>query len=199
MKQKTKPKFEVILFDLGGVLIELGEHALPTNWLNNKSFNSADWFQSPTALKFEKGQISAEEFAQALIQELELDVNSLEVIAAFSAWPKGVFPEVPKLLTALKGSYKLAVLSNSNALHWPRVLNEFQLSNYIDTMFSSHLINLAKPDIRAFKYVLNTMEVEAKDVLFFDDNQKNISTAKSLGIESVFVSSAKEIVDYFAL
>lgn len=192
-----KPDFEVILFDLGGVLVELGEHAIPSSWLGGKTLNSQDWFQSPIAVKFEKGLISANDFASALIQEFELDVSRDEVIKAFTAWPKGVFPEVPELLKALKKDYKLAVLSNSNELHWPRILNEFLLDQTIDTLFSSHLINMAKPDIRIFEYVLNDLQVNANQVLFFDDNHENIRTAKSLGIESKYVNSAQQIVDYF--
>ena len=193
------PDFEVILFDLGGVLVELEEHAIPSSWLGGKTLNSQDWFHSSIALKFEKGLISADEFANALIQEFDLDVSMEEVIKAFTAWPKGVFPEVPELLIALQKDYKLAVLSNSNELHWPRVLNEFLLGQTIDNLFSSHLINMAKPDIHIFEYVLNALQVNANQVLFFDDNHENIRTAKSLGIEGIYVNSAQQIVDYFDL
>lgn len=194
-----KPDFDIILFDLGGVLIELSEHAIPTSWLKSKSFNSSDWFQSPTAMQFEKGQISAVEFANALIDELDLEVSSHQVITAFTAWPKGIFPQVPKILNTLKNDYKLAVLSNSNELHWPRILNEFKLSQYMDAMFSSHLIKLAKPDVLAFEHVLDSMTVSPEKVLFFDDNPLNISAAKKLGIESILVNNALEIESYFAL
>ena len=42
MKENTK----VILFDLGGVLIELGEHPFPFEWFANKeeAYDLAQWF-----------------------------------------------------------------------------------------------------------------------------------------------------------
>jgi putative hydrolase of the HAD superfamily len=199
IKQKIKPDFDVILFDLGGVLVELGEHAIPTSWLGGKTLNSQDWFHSPIALQFEKGQISSDEFASALIKKFRLNVSRNEVITAFTAWPKGVFPEVPKLLSELQKDYKLAVLSNSNECHWPRILDEFKFGQTIDTLFSSHLINLAKPDPLAFKHVLGSLDIKASKVLFFDDNLANINIANSLGIESIHVNDAKGVVDYFAL
>lgn len=194
-----KLDFEVILFDLGGVLVELGEHAIPISWLGEKTLNSQDWFHSPIALQFEKGQISSDEFASALIKEFELNVGIDEVITAFTAWPKGVFSEVPKLLNTLQKNYKLAVLSNSNECHWPRILGEFNFSLTIDELFSSHLIHLAKPDPLAFKTVLASLDVKADKVLFFDDNLANIRAANALGIKSIQVTNAKEVVDYFTL
>ena len=56
---------KVILFDLGGVLIELGESPVPSEWLpENTMFTLSDWFSSETAVSFEKGSITAQIFAE---------------------------------------------------------------------------------------------------------------------------------------
>ncbi len=186
--------YDVILFDLGGVLVELGEHPFPPEWLNgNASFKLEEWFNSRIAIAFEKGEISAKQFADSLIQELALNVNTSEFLAEFTAWPKRLFPGVTDLLDGLKDNHKLAVLSNCNELHWPRMLDEFQLENYFDVMFSSHIINKTKPENEAFEYVLKHLDTHASKVLFFDDNAINIEKADKLGIDSILVKGFGEV------
>jgi HAD superfamily hydrolase (TIGR01509 family) len=199
----TASKIELLLFDLGGVLVELGEHPIPSSFLkrdlkSDRTFGLDEWFVSDTAHRFEAGDISAAEFAGSLIKELQLSASTEQVIKAFTAWLKGLFPGAQNLLKKLQRTYRLAVLSNSNELHWPRIENEFGLSAFFERMFSSHLLKLAKPNPQAFEKVLDELQIGARQVLFFDDNQANINAANKLGIKSVLVSGLADVEVYFS-
>lgn len=186
--------FEVILFDLGGVLVDLGESPIPAAWLPaNTQFQITEWFSSQVAKDFEKGQINADQFANSLKNELGLDISSIELLEQFTRWPKGIYSGVIELLKQLRKNYKIAVLSNCNELHWPRMQSEFKLLECFNHTFSSHLIHKVKPDHCSFQHVIDELKVEPNKILFFDDNQSNINAANELGILSIQVNGFDEL------
>jgi len=184
---------EVILFDLGGVLVELGESPIPSDWLpENDMFTLSDWFLSETAVLFEKGSITAHVFAETFKKDLNINVSPEEIIEHFTRWPIGLFPGAEELLQSLHPNYRLAVLSNTNELHWPRIIEEFKIPRYFEHIFASHLLNKAKPELSIFQHVINELKVEPGSILFLDDNLKNIEASKKLGIQSLHVKGIQQ-------
>ena len=184
---------EVILFDLGGVLIELGESPFPSGWLpENDKFTLADWFLSETAISFEKGSITAHVFAETFIKDLNINVSPEEIIEHFTQWPIGLFPGSQELLQSLSPDYRLAVLSNTNELHWPRIIDEFKIPRYFEHIFASHLLNKAKPELSIFQHVINELKVKPASILFLDDNLKNIEASKKPGIQALHVKGIQQ-------
>ncbi len=192
----NKTSFEIILFDLGGVLVELGESPVLPEWLPEETgYSLADWFKSETAVLFEKGLISAHAFIERFKADLDIDVDSNIVLEHFIHWPIGLYSGTEELLLKLKNNYKLAILSNTNELHWPRITQEFNIPHYFDHLFASHLLNMAKPDLSIFQYVINELSVEPDKILFFDDNFMNVDASKKLGINAIQVSGIQETLN----
>jgi putative hydrolase of the HAD superfamily len=184
---------EVILFDLGGVLVELGESPFPSNWLpENAIFTLTDWFLSETAISFEKGSITAHVFAETFKKDLNISVSPEEIIEHFTQWPIGLFSGSQELLQSLNPDYRLAVLSNTNELHWPRIIDEFKIPLYFEHIFASHLLNKAKPESSIFQHVINELKVEPGSILFLDDNLKNIEASEKLGIQGLHVKGIQQ-------
>ena len=128
---------KVILFDLGGVLVELTGVPVMLKWTNHRYDEETlweAWLNSPAVRSFEKGYSSAEQFADELIKEMDLPVGRAEFIDKFLAWPKCLFPGVTRLMERLKDTYTLACLSNSNVMHWPILMKEMGL----EKMFQYH-------------------------------------------------------------
>jgi len=185
----------IILFDLGGVLIELGKSVFPSEWLeDDKRFALPEWFKSESAQQFEKGQISASEFATAIKKDLSLKASIDDICTEFAQWPIGQYQGIDELLMTLKKSYTLAILTNTNELHWPRIIDEFKIPKYSDHIYSSHQIKLAKPNPKIYEYVLNELEASPESVIFFDDNLQNIQAAKNVGIQSYLVKGPIELM-----
>lgn len=181
-----------ILFDLGQVLIRLSDDGpVAAQWLDDDSpFTLQEWFHSPAGLAFERGELSPEAFAEILIRELQLQVTAAQLLAHFSAWPLGWFDGAEELLNKLSARYQLAVLSNTNAVHYPRLVDEFGLLRYFaeSDVFASHRIGLAKPDPACFRYVLNRLNCQPSEVLFLDDSPANVASARALGIQARVVT-----------
>jgi len=187
--------FEVILFDLGKVVVELGESPLPKYWLKDESVMPfSDWMGSKIVHQFEKGEISPYVFITQLKTELRLEQSIEEITHAFTEWPIGMYPDMPKVLTFLREHYHLAVLSNTNELHFPRLIDEFNIAEYFDTIFVSHHMGMIKPDLSAFEHVLDVLQVTPEKVLFLDDNPNNIEVATTLGIVSVQVCGEEQVI-----
>jgi putative hydrolase of the HAD superfamily len=185
----------VLLFDVGGVLVELGGVEVILEWLGNRITAEElwrRWLQSQAVRQFETGQIDAARFATGVISEFGLAVDPQQFLDSFIGWPTGLYPGTLEMLARIPRRYKRALLSNSNALHWPRVLDEMGLGVAFDNHFVSHLTGRIKPDPEAFEHVLKSLACEPAQVLFFDDNAPNIEVALSLGMNAVRVRGVIE-------
>ena len=92
---------QVVLFDLGGVLIELTGVPIMLTWAKDAGTPErlwAQWLASPAVRAFETGRISPADFAAQLIEEMALPVQPEAFIEAFAAWPKGLFPGAMDLI-----------------------------------------------------------------------------------------------------
>ena len=186
-----KKNISTILFDLGGVLIQLHGGPFKPSWLANATTGNEVWSlwkHSEAVRLFESGSIDSDEFVQRFIAEAGLQVEHDEFIAHFMKWPARLFPGVEEMLQELAQSYRLAALSNSNALHWPMVMQDMRLQQYIPDCFASHQIQVMKPDRKAFDTVMDRMNVRAEEVLFLDDLQASIDMATELGMQAVKVT-----------
>ena len=147
-------RIRVVLFDLGGVLVELAGVPTMLAWMNNRV--SAEelwrmWLTSAAVRAFETGRTAPERFADELIAEMALPVSRETLLAEFALWPRGLFPGALDLVARIPRRFLRATLSNSNAVHWPRLMQELELEVAFDRHFASHQIRQIKPDPAAFR------------------------------------------------
>jgi HAD superfamily hydrolase (TIGR01509 family) len=193
---RNADELRVVLFDVGGVLVELSGVATIQAWqASSRSVEDIwrHWLGSPTVRAFETGRMETQRFASEIVRELELKVEPEEFLRAFVDWPSGLYPGTLELLSRIPKRYRRALLSNSNALHWPRVIDEMALGSVIDDQFVSHLTGKIKPDVDAFEHALQTLDCAPRHVLFLDDNQINVNAARSLGIHAERVRGVTEV------
>jgi putative hydrolase of the HAD superfamily len=177
-------KSPILLFDLGGVLIENAlfdalQGLLPERL--DPAVLRARWLGCDAVRRFELGQITPEAFAVAFLEEWALDLAPQDFIREFTGWPKGFYPGAEALLARLRGRYPVHCLSNSNVLHWDR-FDGFQ--GYFDTAHSSHLLGMIKPDREIFAWVIEALSAEPEQIHFYDDSGPNVSAAESFGIQA---------------
>jgi putative hydrolase of the HAD superfamily len=190
-------QYKHIIFDLGGVLIELGDTPIPEELLRqNNKITVNEWHSLPVAHQFERGKVGAVEFAEKIINEFDLKISVHDFLQFFSKWPKSVYPGTEEILVALGRNHDLSILSNCNELHWPIMKNTFGILKYFNRAFSSHLIGLTKPDTAIFNYVLSQLQANPSDVLYFDDNEKNVESAISIGIKGIQVKGITGVRRY---
>jgi len=194
-------ELSVILFDLGGVLVELPARPIPADWVDlalSSGQKLSDWLTSPAAKAFEKGEIRAAQFARELVNEMKLSIAPEEILAYFTFWPKGLFPGTKALIGRIPPHYTLAIFSNTNELHWPRLMSEMELEGCFDYYFASFQIGMAKPDTAAFQYVVRALSCEPSEILFLDDSQTNVDAARLVGMNAERVSGIGQVEQVLA-
>lgn len=191
------PRYRHIIFDLGGVLVELGRTPIPEEFFPpDKTITVKDWACLPVAHQFERGEVGAVDFAEKIIGDFDLRLSVHDFIRHFRAWPKRAYPGTKEMLAQLGETCRLSILSNCNEIHWPKMKSDFGIFEFFENTFSSHLIGITKPDIAIFHYVLAQLHASPGDILYFDDNEKNIAAATTVGINGVHVKGIVAVKEY---
>ena len=178
-------RFKIILFDLGGVLLRLND-PIETFGLDISLNEFKDrWLRYPSVHEFEAGRIDTEEFAGRIVSEAELPYDWQEFIRRFDAWPDRLFDETIDVLIAIPATYRRALLSNINALHWGRDNIAGPLAGHFDHTFLSFETGFVKPDREAYELVTETFECRPDEVLFFDDSPLSVAAAADYGMQAV--------------
>jgi glucose-1-phosphatase len=195
MVEVTRHDIDVVLFDVGGVLVELSGIETMLGWLDNGMTAEelwVRWLRSTSVRQFETGIVDEKEFAVAVTREFELDIEPSHFLESFGRWPLGLYPGAMQMLARIPRRYRRALLSNSNALHWPRQCNDMGLGDAFEHRFVSHLIGKLKPDRAVFEHVVDSLGCMPHQVLFLDDNKLNTDAAKDFGMHAVRVTGPRE-------
>jgi glucose-1-phosphatase len=178
---------EALLFDLGGVFIEVVGAERMVQWcpaLADTDGLWRRWLASPAVRAYESGRSTRQQFAQAVIDEFALPVDTAAFLDEFTWWPRSLYDDATPLLRELKPRYRLASLSNTNELHWERFERDWQLGSHFHANFPSYAVGRLKPDADYFEHVLETLDVAPARALFIDDNALNVEAAARLGINA---------------
>ncbi|MDB5034641.1 MAG: haloacid dehalogenase superfamily protein subfamily variant 3 with third motif having or [Chlorobi bacterium] len=187
MTSATDRRFDIIVFDLGGVLIELTGVQRMLEWLEDGT--SADelwtrWLASESVRGFECGRMNADQFAEAFLAEFGIPVSAGQFLAEFTSWPKAPYDGAGDLLRELAKNHTVACLSNTNALHWSRIDREMGLLPHFTHHFASHLVGMLKPDREIFEHMVEQLRCPPDRILFLDDNLLNVEGARAVGISA---------------
>ena len=178
---------ELVLFDLGGVLIEVpGVEAM----IELTGIDSAEevwrrWLSCRWVRLFESGGCSETDFAAGLIEDWELPISEVDLLESFGAWATTPIAGAEDLVSETAGVVPVGCLSNTNALHWEHQLARWPMMELFGHTFLSFQTGFVKPDRQAFDHVVSTAGVEPDRILFLDDNLINVDAACQAGIRAV--------------
>ncbi|QCX00279.1 HAD family phosphatase [Aggregatimonas sangjinii] len=188
-----------IIFDFGDVFINLDKRAV----FKGLGEHDINLVIAPELVdlneRFEVGAISPTEF----VSEWGAIIPKLDAQEIVRIWNSILldFPdyrlEFLEQLAAEK-KYRLFLLSNTNALHIPKVQEIMgaekygRFKNCFERFYLSHEIGLRKPNFDIYEFVLTENRLLAKETLFIDDTEKNTDAAASLGIRVWHLKVGKE-------
>lgn len=92
------------------------------------------------------------------------------------------YPDVRRALVALKGRYRLGLISNA----FPSlldVMDDLDLARFFDSMVLSASARVAKPDPLIYQEALESLDVGARASAFVDDRPANLETAEQMGFQ----------------
>ncbi|CAI1142329.1 glucose-1-phosphatase [Serratia entomophila] len=192
------------IFDLGNVIVDIDFKRVLGVWSNlsgtplavlSDRFAMGEVFQ-----QHERGQISDEDFAGKLCEEMGIALSFEQFATGWQAVFVALRPEVIDIMQRLRNEgHRVVVLSNTNRLHcnyWPQHYPE--VATAADHLYLSQDLGMRKPDANIYLHVLNAENAAAEDAVFFDDVPANVAAAQALGIKAVLVSDRDVVPAYFA-
>ena len=187
---------EVLLFDLGGVLVDYTGVQDIAPLLRGKRSEAEileRWSHCPHTEQFVLGKIGPREFGERFVRDWSIDLPVEDFLREFRSWSKCLLPGAAELLASLRPRFRLAALSNSNELHWERNTDDLGVTGLFEVAISSHQVGMCKPQPGMYLAALDRLGVSPDAVAFFDDVPANVAAASRLGIHAFQVDGVEGV------
>lgn len=132
------------------------------------------------------------------LQDLDIEDEELaaELAVTFPEERKQhayLYDETLDVLDALKGKYKLLMLTNGSPhLQHTKLSMSPELAPYFDHIVISGEFGSGKPSVEIFNYALSLLEAEKSEVVMIGDNpMTDILGASRVGIDSIWINHHK--------
>jgi len=190
--------FDVILFDIGGVLLTNGWDHRERAAIVEQFHLDAAAFETHHAKAFqawERGEISRNEYLDAAVfyepRSFSRDEFFQSICAQSELLPDGAIG----ILKQLSASHicKLGSLNNEARETNEYRLEHFGLRAYLEFTFTSCYMGLRKPEPTIYRRVLGILGIQAERALFIDDRAENVTAAISVGIKAIQFTGAQAL------
>lgn len=192
---------KAIIFDLGGVLIELDFSNFYNNIISQSPLESP---QTQIMLEFfresdlyHQGKMSDKDFYELACDLLQVcELNQSAFYEAFNSIVAHPIPETIELLKEIKetNKYKLLALSNVNSSHWKYILNKnWEFLEYFDDLVLSYEVHMTKPNPQLYGIAIYKAGVKPEEIIFIDDGFNNVRSAKELGIIGIHYKNVDQL------
>ena len=200
--------FDTIIFDLGGVVINLDYEkttkAFEALGLTNFNDLYSQAAQSGLFDAFEKGECSVQYFINKVLDYLPTGTQANQVVEAWNAMILDFPVENLELLKRLQGEKRMFLLSNTNEIHIQKVHHHLQqaseektLHPYFEKVYFSSDIGMRKPDSEIFEFVVQEQGLNPARTLFIDDTEQHILGAQKVGIQTYHLGKGESICSLF--
>jgi epoxide hydrolase-like predicted phosphatase len=191
-------KVEAVVFDLGGVLLEVDFGEVFAAWGRSAGIPAATLRQrfrlDEAYEQHERGEIDATAYFATLRESLSLDLTDEQFAQGWMECVRGEIPGVAGLIAQFESRLPIYVFSNSNVAHYldwgPRYRGLLQSFRRV---FLSFEMGLRKPEARAFEFIAAEIGVSLPNILFFDDTEENVLGARALGMQAVHVHGNEDL------
>lgn len=187
---------KLILFDLGGVIVEVPEHKYfeYLSSINRVTPFLAEMMITRSVRPLESGRMSLPRFQREMGMELGIPSNKIGWLTFFKKNAKLNLSMIA-LVKDLRNGYRIAFLSNVDRWRYDymmkHILNNVQY--LFDYKFASFKLGAVKPSPLIYKKTLEAMRLKPSEVLFIDNNLENVVGAATVGIRSLQFKNIKRL------
>jgi len=143
--------------------------------------------------RYERGEISSEEFHREVVRRIGVDVPVEELAEGFC----DIFTPLESthgLIRTLKGKYRLGLLSNTNEWHFLRQIRKVPVFPLFDAVTLSFEVGALKPEPEIYLDALRKLSLPPEACVFIDDIGKYADGAAVLGIRGIRYTGHAELL-----
>ena len=144
---------------------------------------------------FRKGILTEDSFWEKMASEFGKPVpeNKYELWRADFRKKLEIFDDMLDFVRYLKSKgLKVGVISN-NITPYVEIINERDGFKDFDIVINSCEVGFSKPEEGIFKLALDKLNLPPQEVLFVDDRQENIDTAKRMGMVTLLATDLTKL------
>ena len=191
-------RVDAIIFDLGGVIcdfdFDLGHRYFADRLGLSPREISERFDYASICAPFERGEMTPPEFVAHVNSRFGSVMSADEIVAGWNAIFLGYRPGIAEVVDTAAHRVRCVVLSNTNAIHtefWrPRYRD---VTDRMERLFASQEMGARKPEHRAYRIVLDYLNLPPSRVAFFDDVPEFVAAAREVGIQAFVVTDAAGI------
>ena len=182
-----------IIFDIGGIILDDSIDNL------SRVFNKdmTDIYKKVYMGDFKKcllGELSFLDYSKQFEKDVDykyikdiLDPNKLNIITPV------INENLSYIIKLKERGYHLYLLSNLAKETYDYLNSLININNYFDGAVFSFEEQMKKPDEAIFKLIINKYNLNKDETIYFDDKEKMVNVASSLGIRSYVFKSIEDI------
>jgi glucose-1-phosphatase len=199
-RRQAAEQKRLAVFDIGNVLLAFSFDRVIRNFERVQPGTGITmvrdlWF-SPMGRKLETGRVSGRELFRHLKRKRGLRMSYAEFRRGFNDIFTPMTPNL-RLLRDLSRRVPVAILSNTNAIHWAYIFKHYPPLRCVQWPYSSHLAGFMKPDPRIFRALSRRTGVPLKNMVYVDDLIKNVKSARRLGLTAFHYTGTGSLRPFF--
>ncbi len=189
---------KAVYFDLGNVILPVDGFRMAnvlTRYCKQTPDRILESFWNHHIIEnFEMGKVSPADFFAHI--KTSCDITNLtldEFVPIFN----DIFDEdkrVSTLVTQIKKTCKLGLISNTNAIHVAHLLKTYPIMQVFDHLWLSNEVGVRKPDPAIYKMAISKFGVEPSETVFIDDLSANIDSANAVGMNGIHYQNYVQLV-----
>ena len=193
----TVRKFRAIIFDIGRVLIRVDVSRAMDGLSSGLSLTPQDVWSAiekdPRLMDWQEGRISPRDWHLHLTKRLGA---SLTFEQFTEIWNRALDPHPihsESFFEKLSKNYRLALLSNTDAIHMSNEDARFPFFRFFPIRIYSYRVGTSKPNPLIYRSALQACKVQAEQAVYIDDVAAYAEAAQRLGMTAITFQSPEQL------
>ena len=195
MTDPVATPISAVAFDIGGVLLEWNPRYLYRKLFGADEVAMEQFLAEVCTPEWNARLDAGRPFAEAVAELVATHPDRAPLIEAYHRrWPEMLGSEVPGTVEILRelrtAGFPTYALSNWSAETFPLTQSRFTFLREMDGVLISGEAGAGKPDPAIFREFLRRFDLVAGETVFIDDWDRNIATARGLGMVAIQFTDA---------
>ena len=191
-------KFETVIFDLGGVLIDWNPDYVYRTIFNDET-KMREFYSEICTSEWNEEQDAGrglKEATEELVARFPREEKNIR--AYYDRWEEMLKGEIEGTVQVLekikeKNEVKLYALTNWSAETFPVALKRFPFLQWFDGRLVSGEERMRKPYKEIYELLLNRFDILADTAVYIDDNERNLKPPREMGLHTILFKSPSQL------